>query len=84
VDIKAFGLQEPKSIIAQTAQEAVRFADEIGYPVVLKINSPDIMHKTDIGGVRVGVANAQEVESAFSEIMDNASRHYPIENLNGV
>lgn len=84
MDIKAFGLQEPKSIIAQTAQEAVRFADEIGYPVVLKINSPDIMHKTDIGGVRVGVANAQEVESAFSEIMDNASRHYPIENLNGV
>jgi len=54
----AYGLRIPKSEIAKTPAEAVEIAAKIGYPVVLKIASPDILHKTDVGGVKVGLRSA--------------------------
>ncbi len=74
---EAYGLHLPKSQLATTADEAVRIAGEIGYPVVLKIASPDILHKTDVGGVKVGLQNANDVRDAFDLIVYRATRYVP-------
>jgi acetyltransferase len=74
---EAYGLHLPKSQLAATVEEAVRVAGQIGYPVVLKIASPDILHKTDVGGVRVGLQNANDVRDAFDLIVYRATRYVP-------
>ena len=74
---EAYGLRLPANKLAATADEAVEAANEIGYPVVLKIASPDILHKTDVGGVRVGLRNAQDVRDAFDLIVYRAQRYVP-------
>ncbi|MGW5691401.1 acetate--CoA ligase family protein [Streptomyces asiaticus] len=68
----AYGIPTPAEGLAESADEAVALADRIGFPVVLKIVSPDILHKTDAGGVRVGLTSCAEVRSAFTTIVDNA------------
>ncbi|HWM38499.1 MAG TPA: acetate--CoA ligase family protein [Streptomyces sp.] len=68
----AYGIPVPDEGLAESADEAVQLADRIGFPVAMKIVSPDILHKTDAGGVRVGVASAAEVRSAYTEIVGNA------------
>ncbi len=74
---KAYGLRLPQSELAASADEAVRIANQIGYPVVLKIASPDILHKTDVGGVKVGLQNAADVRDAFDLIVYRATRYVP-------
>ncbi len=74
---EAYGLQLPKSKLAATADEAIAAAAEIGYPVVLKIASPDILHKTDVGGVKVGLNSASDVRDAFDLIVYRATRYVP-------
>jgi acetyltransferase len=74
---QAYGIKLPKSELATNAEEAVKWANEIGYPVVLKIASPDILHKTDVGGVKVGLRNAAEVRDAFDLIVYRATRYVP-------
>ncbi len=61
--------------VAKTKQEALRFAGHIGYPVVLKIISPDIIHKSDVGGVITDLETAQGVEDAYEEILRNVKKH---------
>ena len=73
----AYGLQIPQSDVAATPDEAIALAAKIGYPVVLKIASPDILHKTDIGGVKVGLQNASEVRDAFELMVYRAQRYLP-------
>ena len=73
--LKAYGLPLPKSILARTTAEAVNAAKSIGFPVVMKIVSPQITHKSDAGGVRINLASAAEVEAAFAEITANAQRY---------
>ncbi|HVO42946.1 MAG TPA: acetate--CoA ligase family protein [Aggregatilineales bacterium] len=73
----AYGLRIPRSELAANADEAVRIADSIGYPVVMKIASPDILHKTDVGGVRVGLQNVTDVRDAFELIVYRAQRYVP-------
>jgi len=75
--IAAYGFRVPGNFLAVTSKEAVAKAREVGYPVVMKIASPNILHKTDVGGVRVGVKNDKEVEAAFLEITSNAKRLMP-------
>ena len=75
--LTAYGFPVARSEIAETADEAVRLADEFGYPVVLKIASPDILHKTDVGGVRVGLRSAADVRDAFDLITYRAQRYVP-------
>ena len=75
--ISAYGFRIPRNVLARTSPEAVKAAAEIGFPVVMKIASPDILHKTDIGGVRIGLRNPHEVETAFLEITSNAHRLLP-------
>lgn len=75
--IKAYGFRIPKGMLARTSDEASIVAKGIGFPVVMKIASPDILHKTEVGGVRVGLSSEEEVERAFLEITSNASRLMP-------
>lgn len=81
--LAAYGIQGPKEEVATTEQEAVQSAQRIGYPVVLKILSPDIQHKTEIGGVRVGLGDETDVAAAFREVMATGKHHYPNARLEG-
>jgi acetyl coenzyme A synthetase (ADP forming)-like protein len=74
----------PKRALAMTSKEAVRIASQIGFPVVMKISSPDILHKTDVGGVHMNVKTPQEVEDTFLEITSNARRIMPDAFIKGV
>ncbi|WP_320171032.1 acetate--CoA ligase family protein [Maridesulfovibrio sp.] len=66
--VTAYGLPTPESDLARSGDEAVAIAEQLGYPVVLKIASPEISHKSDVDGVRVGLSSAEEVRTAFWEI----------------
>jgi acetyltransferase len=79
----AYGLQIPVSELAATAEEAVEIASKIGYPVVLKVASPDILHKTDVGGVKVGLQDAETVRDAFDLITYRSQRYLPEARLWG-
>ena len=75
--LKAYGFPIPQSRLAKTPEEAVEIAEEIGYPVVLKIASPDILHKTDVGGVKLNVGTPDDVRDAFDLIVYRAGRYVP-------
>jgi acetyltransferase len=81
--LTAYGMKIPASELAATPEEAVEVANKIGYPVVLKIASPDILHKTDVGGVKVGLGNAEEVKDAFELMVYRAQRYLPQAHLWG-
>jgi len=81
--VKAYGIPVPPTALAGTAGEAASAAAEMGFPVVLKIQSPDIAHKTEAGGVRLGV-QAGEVEEAFATIMANARAYAPDARIEGI
>ncbi|MDN5292991.1 MAG: hypothetical protein PWQ31_296 [Eubacteriales bacterium] len=80
----AYGIPVVPIRLARQVAEAVNIAGEYGYPVVLKVASPDILHKTDIGGVRMGLQSPDEVRQAFWEIVDSAARHFPRATIYGV
>ncbi len=81
--LAAYGLASPEADLAPTAEEAVQLAGRIGYPVVLKVASPDILHKTDVGGVRVDLRDAAAVRDAFDLITYRATRYLPEARLWG-
>ena len=80
----SYGIPQPKEAITTSAAQAARVAAEIGFPVVMKIVSPDILHKTDAGAVMVGVRNAADTEQAYQTILGNAKKHNPGANVSGV
>jgi acyl-CoA synthetase (NDP forming) len=82
--LTAYGIPVTREQLARDADEAVRAAEAIGLPVVMKIQSPDIPHKTEAGGVRIGVRSAAEVRSAFDEIIANAKAYAPDALIEGV
>ncbi|MDP2217327.1 MAG: acetate--CoA ligase family protein [Methanolobus sp.] len=73
--LSAYGIPVVDSRIAKNLPEAVRISEEIGYPVVMKIVSPDISHKTDVGGIRLNLKHADDVERAYNTMMSDV-RHY--------
>ena len=79
-----YGIPVTREALATTSEEAVRHAQEIGFPVALKIQSTDIPHKTEAGGVRIGLADANAVANGCEEILDNARRHVPDARIDGV
>ncbi|MHA2601748.1 MAG: acetate--CoA ligase alpha subunit [Candidatus Thorarchaeota archaeon SMTZ1-83] len=81
---EAYGIPVARIKLATSAQEAKEIAAQLGFPVVLKIASPDIIHKTDIGGIQVGLDDEEEVENAFLEILDNVRTHMPRAVIYGV
>ncbi|MDY6835889.1 MAG: acetate--CoA ligase family protein [Chloroflexota bacterium] len=78
------GINVTKTKLAKSPQEAASMSKEMGYPVVLKIASPDIIHKSDIGGVKVGLENEEQVEKAYQEIMAAAKDKEPNANIEGI
>jgi acetyltransferase len=82
--ISAYGFTVPGSAIANNVSDAEFIAEKIGYPVVMKIASPDVLHKSDVGGVRVGVNNREEVRDAFHDMKERVKRMLPEADLWGI
>ena len=78
------GIPVAQTVLATNEEEARTQAKRVGYPVVLKIVSPDIAHKSDVGGVKVGLDDEAEVTAAFAEIIDNAKAAEPEAAITGV
>lgn len=79
-----YGIPVTKFELAKNEAEAVKFAEKIGYPVVLKIVSPDILHKSDVGGVIVNLKNAKEVQNAYNQILQNIKKHKAKAKITGI
>lgn len=82
--LRAYDFYVPYGQVARDAAEAVQVADRVGYPVAMKIFSPDIIHKSDFGGVRLGLSNAGQVYDAFDLMMLRIARRAPDAELTGV
>ena len=82
--LQAYGFAIPKASVATTAEQAASIAQKLGFPVVLKIWSPEIVHKTDVGGVKLGLESRQEVMDAFDLMMYRIPRKMPDVEVLGV
>ncbi len=82
--VEAYGISVPESRVAKTAEEAAEYAEELGYPVVLRIVSPDILHKTDVGGVVLNLKTGDEVMNAYDGILTGVTRFMPRARIHGV
>jgi acetyl-CoA synthetase (ADP-forming) len=82
--LKRFGIPFPKRILARNEEQAVICAKKLGYPVVLKVSSPDIIHKTDAGGIILNLEDEKEVREGFRSIMKNARKYDRKAKINGV
>ena len=82
--LEAYGFVTPKGSVATTAEQAANIAQQLGFPVVLKIWSPDILHKSDVGGVQIGLKSAKEVRDAFDLMMYRIPKKMPDADILGV
>lgn len=82
--LSTYGFRLPKRIVTETSREAISAADSLSYPVVMKIVSPDILHKSDIGGVKVGISEKSQVARNFEDLISNAKRFMPEALILGV
>ncbi|GJL60858.1 MAG: GCN5 family N-acetyltransferase [Nitrospirales bacterium] len=82
--LAAYGIPTVETHIASTTDQAVRFAEQVGFPVALKILSPDIIHKTDVGGVVLDVETPKAVETAFQGMRDRLQQIHPGAKMRGV
>ena len=82
--MQAYGIPVAPSGLATGSDQAVAFAEQFGYPVALKVVSPQILHKTDFGGVRLNLETRSEVTDAFFDIVDSARRYQPHAAIHGV
>jgi acyl-CoA synthetase (NDP forming) len=82
--IKSAGIPIVEAKLARTKAEAISLSKTIGFPVVLKIVSPDVVHKSDSGGVRLGLDNAVQVGRAYSEILAAIKKHHPKAKIEGI
>lgn len=82
--LSAIGIASPEEVLCVSADEAAAVAERLGYPVALKLVSPDVLHKSEIGGVALGLSDATAVRSAFDAILGAAARHAPAARISGV
>jgi acetate---CoA ligase (ADP-forming) len=82
--VTRYGIAAALQRHASSAEEAAASADELGYPVVLKISSPDILHKSDVGGVLLGLRSRQEVLLGYAQVTELAHANRPDANIQGV
>ncbi|WP_455393336.1 acetate--CoA ligase family protein [[Eubacterium] cellulosolvens] len=80
----AYGFPYPKSGLAKSEAEAVKIAKKIGYPVVLKIASSKILHKSDVGGVIIDIRNSKELKEGYNKIMTSLRKHDKVKEIDGV
>jgi len=81
---KEYGIPVTALKVAKTAEEAAEFSEEIGYPTVLKIVSPDVLHKFDVGGVILNINSREEARNAYNKILENVKKHKPDAKINGI
>jgi acyl-CoA synthetase (NDP forming) len=79
-----YGIEHPKYALAASADEAVSAMDKLTLPLVMKIVSPDVLHKSDVGGVLIGLKNEQDVRDGYDTIIKNVTRHKPEADIRGV
>jgi len=79
-----YGIPVTKEKVVNRSRDAVEFAETIGFPVVLKIDSPDITHKSEAGAVRLGVNSKEEILQVYQDIVENAKKYDPEARINGV
>ena len=82
--LKKAGIPVVEAKLARSKKEAISLSREMGFPVVLKISSPDVVHKSDSGGVKLGLANAAQVGKAYSQIISSVKQAYPEAGIDGV
>ncbi len=82
--IEEYGIPYPEHGLAESAEEAVSIADRVGYPVVLKVVSPDVIHKSDAGGVALGLDSAAAVRDAYDRIIAAVARSVPAADVRGM
>ncbi len=82
--VERAGIPVTETKLARSKKEAISVSKEMGFPVVLKIVSPDVVHKSDSGGVKLGLANGAQVGRAYSEIMSSVRQKYPQAAIQGV
>ncbi len=82
--LKKYGVAVPNSAVATSAENAVELANKVGYPVVLKIASTEIQHKSDCGGVVLDVMNDEQLIKTYAQIMTNVKKHHPTANIDGM
>ena len=82
--LEAYKIPLPHAELACDIKEAAEIAERIGYPVVLKIVSPNILHKTDIGGIKVGIRNREELEENYDQILFSVKKYMPDANISGI
>src|SRR5260370_41341289 len=80
----AYGIPVPKEGVAKSVSEAARIATDMGFPVVMKIVSPDILQKNEAGGVMVGVKTAGDVEKNYATILANAKKYKSNANIKAI
>ena len=82
--LDTYGISTTRPVLAKTPEEAVKIAEKNGYPVVLKIQSPDITHKSDVGGVQLNLGNEKLLRAAFERIMDSVRLKRPDARVDGI
>lgn len=80
----AAGIPVPKEVVATSREEACKIGEEIGYPLVMKIESEEIPHKSDVGGVKLNINSKEEIEKAYDEIMANVEKNAKDAKINGI
>src|SRR3989338_374816 len=81
--LSIFDIPVPKNVFVRSSEDGIEAANNMGYPVVLKVVSRDILHKTEAGGGTAGLKNAQEVEDSFNEMIFELSDHYATAKIEG-
>ncbi len=82
--LSVYGIPVTREQAVTSPHEAIRFAEEIGFPVALKIDSPDILHKSEANAIRLGVGSKKEIFQVYGEIIENARKYNPKARINGI
>lgn len=82
--LNSYGIPSSEGFLATNIEEAIEFTEKIGFPIVMKISSPQILHKTDIGGVKLNINSTSQLKEAFNEIINNAKRFFPEAEIYGI
>ncbi len=82
--IREYGIPVTEMVLARNLEEAVQASKKLGFPLVMKISSPDVVHKTDIGGVILGISSLEELENAYKKIIENVRKKVPHARIEGV
>ena len=82
--LRAFRVPVAQTMVARTPTESLLLAEQIGFPIAMKVDSPDLIHKSDAGGVRLNITNAPAVRNAYHDIIETVQKRHPTARINGV